>query len=71
MYIVDLLGIDYSPLLVTVKDRREGSQVRCPACWEDLRLERKLFGGETPCLGCEILCPDCVAALQVNRFVVY
>ena len=62
---VDLMGIQYGPLVVTPLDQGSGPALHCPACRGTFRCEDKW-------LGCEIRCPNphCATPLRVNSFVV-
>jgi WD40 repeat protein len=62
---LDLIGVDYGPLVVTAVDRRSRMSVRCPKCFKTAALEYKWLG-ET------INCPtaSCGQDLQINRAVV-
>jgi WD40 repeat protein len=60
LYVVDLVGLTYGPLLVTAARRRGATDVRCPACG-------RRFPVEAAALGTEITCPDpgCHAGLRL------
>jgi len=64
VYPVDLVGIDYGPLVVTAVDLGEGPMVRCPDCRGTYPLQADWLGRSIPC------CREgCAAALRINRHV--
>ena len=64
LYSVELVGIDYGPIVVTAADSGEGLAGRCPTCLEHVPLD---LGG----LGQEMDCPraGCDGRMRVNPFV--
>ena len=65
MYFLDLVGIEYGPIIVTATDLGSGPAVRCPFCNKSSPLDEEW-------LGQEIECPQegCRGPLKVNPFVV-
>jgi hypothetical protein len=63
--LIDLIGLDYGPIVVTAADRGDGLTLRCPACLDHLPLKKCW-------LGKEITCPrqGCDGQMRVNPFVV-
>jgi hypothetical protein len=64
VYLIDLVGIEYGPIVVTAVDRGEGPVVRCPSCRREHPLDESL-------LGTVFDCPTatCDLRLRVNPFV--
>ena len=65
IYLAELAGIEYGPIVVTAVDLGSGPAVRCPGCLKLLPLEEDWLGEEIECprRGCE-------ARMRVNPFVV-
>jgi WD40 repeat protein len=65
VYLIDLVGIEYGPIVVTAVNTGERPGVHCPGCLEFLPLDEDQLGGEIECprRGCE-------ATMRVNPFVV-
>jgi WD40 repeat protein len=65
VYIAELAGIKYSPIVVTAVDRGSGPIVRCPACFEQLPLEEGWLGQVVDCpqRGCD-------SRMRINPFIV-
>jgi hypothetical protein len=65
VYLAELVGIGYGPIVVTAVVIGSGPTVRCPGCLEPLPLEKESLGRENECprRGCE-------ARMRVNPFVV-
>jgi WD40 repeat protein len=65
VYVFDLVGIEYGPLVVTAFERGGGPILRCPACFHE-------HAAESEWLGDVITCPTegCDQRLRVNSFVV-
>ena len=64
-YVIDLVGIQYGPIVATAADFGQGPTVRCPACLQDLPLEEGWLGQEITCPR-----PGCDRHMRVNPFVV-
>jgi hypothetical protein len=64
IYLVDLLGTDRGPIIVTAMNRDRHLDTRCPNCLEHIQLEKRQ-------LGQEVTCPtgSCGMTLRVNTFV--
>jgi hypothetical protein len=64
LYLIDLVGIEYGPIIVTAVDGGGGPGLRCPKCFQVHRLQ-KVWLGEV------INCPTdgCGLRLQVNSFM--
>jgi WD40 repeat protein len=65
VYIFDLVGIEYGPIIVTAVDFGSGPVVRCPLCLAELPLPDDLLGAE------EMRCTEagCEGRMRVNPFV--
>ncbi len=65
VYVVELVGIEYGPIIVTAVDLGSGPAVRCPCCLLFLPPQESW-------LGQEIICPEdgCATRMRVNPFVV-
>lgn len=63
-YLVDLVGIEYGPIIVTAVEVGRRTHLRCPKCRQDHPLDRAW-------LDTEIECPnrECDLRLRVNPFV--
>ncbi len=63
-YLVDLVGIEYGPIIVTTSHGGTGPTLRCPAC-------HGIFPLEQSWLGAEMTCPnrECGTPLRVNPFI--
>ena len=66
VYLIDLVGIEFSPLIVTATDRVGGLTARCPACLEDVRISQAQLGRETTCPH-----PGCRRHLRLNPFTIH
>ncbi len=64
LYMVDLMGIEYGPLIVTAVDCGSGPALCCPVCRHTFQLRNDWLGREITCPN-----PDCSTPLQVNPFV--
>jgi hypothetical protein len=64
LYLIDLVGIEYGPIIVTAADEEEGRTVRCPICHERLPLEAARLGQVVDCPR-----PGCDGLMRVNTFV--
>lgn len=64
-YIIELVGIDYGPIIVTADEGKQGLMLRCPACQQELQVNKER-------LGKEIICPtiDCGLKLYLNEFTI-
>ena len=65
LYLIDLVGIEYGPIVVTAMDRGEGPALRCPACWQEHSLDERWLGTVIDCPT-----PSCDLQLRVNPFVI-
>lgn len=65
VYFLDLVGIEYGPIIVTASDGSDGPSVRCPACLEYLPLEEDWLGQVIDCSR-----SGCDGHMRVNPFVV-
>lgn len=65
MHIIDLVGIEYGPLIVTPVYHGKRFELRCPACGRVTLHNRDWLGAETTCPN-----PECALAWRVNPFVV-
>lgn len=61
---VDLVGVNYGPLVATPIDRGAGAVVRCPACRHEIPLLPEWLGQTIACPN-----PGCSRPLRVNPFV--
>jgi len=61
LFLVDLVGLDYGPLVVTAVDAGSGPTLRCPACRSVFPLQKAWLGAQIPCPQ-----PGCQTPLQVN-----
>jgi hypothetical protein len=64
IYLIDLVGIGYGPIIVTAVDLGSGPAVRCPRCLKYLPLQESWLGREIDCPG-----QNCEARMRVNPFV--
>lgn len=64
LYLLDLVGIEYGPIIVTALDRGAGSTLRCPACWIEHALRESWLGAVIECPT-----PSCHLQLRVNPFI--
>ncbi len=62
---LELIGIEYGPLVVTAVEGPEGLELRCPACRQTNSLAEQQ-------LGSELVCPNagCGRNLRSNEFVI-
>jgi len=65
LYMVDLINVDYKPIIVTAVDLGLGPRVRCPSCLTYLPLEKDWLGQEIACPE-----PHSDGRMRVNPFVV-
>jgi hypothetical protein len=65
VYILDLVGIEYGPIIVTAVDFGSGPLVRCPFCLAQLALHEDWLGEDVDCAE-----PGCEGRMRVNPFVV-
>jgi hypothetical protein len=63
--VIELVGVDYGPLVVMAVDRGAGLIARCPACREELPLDDDSLGREIVCAQ-----PGCGAVLRVGPSIV-
>ena len=64
VHLVDLLGIEYGPIIVTALKRGSALIVRCPSCHEELPLEQNWLGQVVDCPR-----PGCGGYMRINPFV--
>ena len=64
VYIVDLMGIEYGPIIVTAVDSGAGPRVHCPACRTLLPLQEDWLGQVVSCPQ-----PGREGRMRVNPFV--
>jgi len=62
-YVVELVGIEYSAIVVTAVDRGDGLTIRCPACQHELAIQCSGLGSEIACPQ-----PGCGTRLKVNPY---
>ena len=63
LYFVDLVGIEYGPIIVTAVGRGGRRTVRCPKCWQVHPLDETWLGQVIDCPT-----PTCDLRLRVNPF---
>lgn len=63
LHLVDLVGIEYGPIVVTPADRGAGPAIRCPSCFGEM-TDRDAAAGR------DIVCPTpgCGLQMRVNPF---
>ena len=63
VYILEMIGVDYGPLVVTAAERGMRFNIRCPARQHQFQIEKDR-------LGSEMICPQegCCTQLKVNPF---
>ncbi len=49
VYVVDMIGIEYGPIVVTVRELGGKLSLRCPACRTEITIDRGQFGQELEC----------------------
>jgi hypothetical protein len=64
LYFVDLVGVEYGPIIVTAASG-QGLAVRCPACWQEHLIAESQLGTVVDCPT-----PGCGLQLRVNPFVI-
>ncbi|MGH3033970.1 MAG: WD40 repeat domain-containing protein [Gaiellaceae bacterium] len=65
LYQVDLVGIEYGPIVVSAVDTGAGPKLRCPGCWQMFSLDDAWLGHVMDCPT-----PSCDRSLGVNPFIV-
>jgi WD40 repeat protein len=65
VYILELIGISYGPIIVTAVNRERKLEVRCPACQKDHVIKEEQLGGELTCPT-----PGCGLRLKINPFTI-
>lgn len=65
LYLLEMVGFAYGPIIVTATEEDRGPIVRCPKCWAEHFLDRRLLGQVIDCPT-----PACELQLRVNPFVV-
>jgi WD40 repeat protein len=65
VYILDLVGVTYGPIIVTVHQDGQNLVFQCPACQQEHAISQEQ-------LGSEMTCPtaDCGLQLKLNTFVI-
>jgi len=64
LHVIDILGIELGPLIVTAVDGGAVGILRCPACFEQHPIERNQLGQVITCPGA-----GCETQLRINPFV--
>ncbi len=64
IYLLELVGIEYDPIIVTVAKRGQKLKVHCPVCQQVHTLKRNQPGSELICPT-----PGCDTRLKPNTFV--
>jgi hypothetical protein len=64
-YRIDIVGIEYGPIIVTAIDLGDGLAARCPACFELLPLGEDTLGTETTCPT-----QGCSGRMRLNPFAI-
>jgi WD40 repeat protein len=65
VHFLDLIGIEYCPIVVTATERADGPAIRCPACWEEHAITSDQLGSTLVCAT-----PGCGLQLRINPFVI-
>jgi WD40 repeat protein len=65
LYFIDLMGIEYDPIIVTASRKRQAFILRCPACQQDLLVRVDQLGNR-------MMCPTigCKTQLKVNTITI-
>jgi ssDNA-binding Zn-finger/Zn-ribbon topoisomerase 1 len=65
MYVLEIVGLKYRPIIVTSSESADGIEVRCPVCNKISPIKKNE-------LDSEITCPQegCNTQLKVNPFVI-
>ena len=64
VYIVELMGTAYGPIIVTAVELGKGAVMRCPACLQRLPLKKAWLGQVISCPK-----PGCEGHMKVNLFI--
>ena len=64
-YLLDLVGIEYGPIIVTAARGTQGLVVCCPACQREHILAQQHLGNAFTCPN-----PECALRLKINPFIV-
>jgi hypothetical protein len=64
IYILEWVGREVKPIILTAIIRAEKLIVRCPACQQDHPISQEHLGSEISCPS-----PDCSLQLKINPFV--
>ncbi|MEE8347111.1 MAG: hypothetical protein V3S20_07175 [Dehalococcoidia bacterium] len=64
LYVADLVGVEYGPIIVTAVDQAGELAVRCPACFQQSPIGMDRLGREVACPR-----PSCDDRMRVNPFV--
>jgi len=64
-YIIDFVGIEYGPIIVTAAEGKKGLMLRCPDCQQMHTISQKQ-------LGKDMICPttECGLQLRLNKFTI-
>ena len=65
LYFLDLVGIEYGPIILTATDQTNGLGVRCPSCQTRHPITQTELGTELTCPT-----PGCGLRLKINPFVI-
>jgi hypothetical protein len=64
VHLLEIVGVEHGPVIVTAVDLGGGPVVRCPACLEKSLLDESWLGQVLPCPR-----PGCESRMRVNPFV--
>jgi WD40 repeat protein len=64
VYLIDVVGVELAPVVVTAWLREDQTDLHCPACREEFPFEQSMLGQEITCPQ-----PGCGQRLRVNSFV--
>jgi hypothetical protein len=65
VYILELVGISYGPIIVTAVNRERKLEVRCPACQKEHVINEEQLGKQMTCPT-----PGCGFRLKLNPFTI-
>jgi WD40 repeat protein len=65
LQVLDLLGVQYGPILVTAHEMGGKLNASCPVCRRQLPLKKSQLGHELACAD-----PSCVCRMRLNSFIV-
>jgi hypothetical protein len=66
LYILELVGIKYGPIIVTATRREQGPVVRCPSCQQCMPITEIQLGNELTCQT-----EGCGLKLKINSFTIH